>query len=188
MATLRAVAATLLVVALLALAFVYVGFYDVAADSPHGIALRWLAETTRERSIAVRSINVKVPELDSPELIAAGATEYAQMCEGCHLAPGVPDNEFRKGLNPIAPPLAGVEFARDKSEAASARRFWIVKHGIKMSAMPAWGMTHDDNTIWTIVAFLRKLPELKPDEYAQMTANAAADHEEHEAGEQQHDE
>ena len=177
MATLRTVVVTLLIVVLSALAYVYIGFYDVAADAPHGTVMLRLAETARERSIAVRSINVKVPsELDSPALIAAGATEYAQMCVGCHLAPGVPDNEFRKGLYPLAPPLAGAEFARDDSEATSARRFWIIKHGIKLSSMPAWGMTHDDNTIWTIVAFLRKLPELKPDQYAQMTAHAAADH------------
>ena len=176
MATLRTVLLTLLTVALGALAYVYIGFYDVAADAPHGPALRWLTETTRERSIAVRAIALKVPELDSPELIAAGATEYAEMCVGCHLAPGIPDNEFRKGLYPMAPPLAAAEFALEDSEVASARRFWIIKHGIKMSAMPAWGMTHDDNTIWTIVAFLRKLPELKPDQYAQMTAHAAAGH------------
>ena len=124
----------------------------------------------------MRAIGVKVPELDAPELVAAGATEYAQMCVGCHLAPGIPDNDFRKGLYPMAPPLAAAEFARDDSEAASARRFWIIKHGIKMSSMPAWGMTHDDNTIWTIVAFLRKLPSLKPDQYAQMTKDAATDH------------
>jgi len=176
MATVRAVVVTLLIVALATLAYVYIGFYNVAADTPHSAALRWLAETVRERSIAVRSIAVKVPELDSPALVAAGATEYAEMCEGCHLAPGVTDNEFRKGLYPMPPPLAAAEFARDDSEATSARRFWIIKHGIKLSSMPAWGMTHDDNTIWTIVAFLRKLPELKPDQYAQMTAHAAADH------------
>jgi mono/diheme cytochrome c family protein len=176
MTTLRTVVVTLLVVVLAALAYVYVGFFDVAADSPHGVVFRWLAQTTRERSIAVRAIGIKVPDLDSPTLIAAGAKEYAEMCVGCHLAPGVPDNEFRKGLAPAAPPLAGAEFARDNGEAASARRFWIIKHGIKSSAMPAWGMAHDDDVIWSIVAFLRKLPLLEPEAYVQMTADAASAH------------
>jgi mono/diheme cytochrome c family protein len=174
MTTVRVVVVTLLVVVLAALGYVYVGFFDVAADAPHGAVFRWLAQTTRERSIAVRSIGIKVPDLDSPALVAAGAKEYAEMCVGCHLAPGVPDNEFRKGLSPAAPPLAGAEFARDNGEAASARRFWIIKHGIKSSAMPAWGMAHDDDVIWSIVAFLRKLPQLEPDAYAQMTAEPLA--------------
>jgi mono/diheme cytochrome c family protein len=178
MTTLRVVVVTLLVVVLAALAYVYVGVFDVAADAPHGVVFRWVAQTTRERSIAVRAIGIKVPDLDSPTLLAAGAKEYAHLCVGCHLAPGVADNEFRKGLYPVAPPLAGAEFARDDGEAAAARRFWIIKHGIKSSAMPAWGMTRDDDAIWSLVAFLRKLPLLEPEAYAKMTADAAPEHSE----------
>jgi mono/diheme cytochrome c family protein len=112
----------------------------------------FLAQTARERSIAVRSKDISVPTLADPKAVAAGATEYAEMCAGCHLAPGVKDNEMRPGLYPSA-----------------ARQFWIIKHGIKMSAMPAWGKTHDDATIWTIVAFLQELPTLTPEQYSDMT-------------------
>jgi mono/diheme cytochrome c family protein len=177
MTTMRTIALTLLATVLVVLGYVYIGIFDVAADLPHGAALRWLAETARERSIAVRAIGIKVPPLDSPTQIAAGAAEYAQMCAGCHLGPGVSDNDFRKGLYPVAPALAGPEFARDLSDTEAARRFWIVKHGLKMSAMPAWGLTHDDDTLWSIVAFLQKLPALTPEQYAQMTKDSAVAHE-----------
>jgi mono/diheme cytochrome c family protein len=176
MTTMRTVALTLLITVLLVLGYVYIGIFDVAADLPHGSALRWLAETTRERSIAVRAIGIKVPPLDSPTQIAAGAVEYGQMCAGCHLGPGVSDNDFRKGLYPVAPALAGPEFVHDLSDTEAARRFWIVKHGLKMSAMPAWGLTHDDDTLWSIVAFLQKLPELTPEQYAQMTKDSTVAH------------
>lgn len=186
MRTLMTVVLTVLACALLVLTYVYVGIFDVAADQPHGTMLSWLAKSTRERSIAVRSIDIKVPELDLPTRVADGAHEYAEMCAGCHLGPGVADNEFRRGLYPVAPALAAPEFAHERSEAAAARQFWIVKHGIKMSAMPAWGITHDDNTIWSIVAFLQKLPGLTAEQYAQMTSEPNA-HEkpgrEHEGGE-----
>ena len=174
MKTLTTVAITLLVVALAALGYIYSGVFDVAADQPHGTLVHWLAETTRERSIAVRAIGIDVPDLETPALIAQGAQEYGQMCAGCHLGPGVDDNEFRQGLYPVAPELALHEHEHGEAAAAAAQQFWIVKHGIKMSAMPAWGITHDDATIWSIVAFLRKLPELTAQQYAQMTAAAAA--------------
>ena len=53
-----------------------------------------------------------------------------------------------------------------------------MKHGLKMSGMPAWGVTHDDEILWDVVAFLRKLPELKPDEYQALVKSAPKTHEE----------
>lgn len=55
--------------------------------------------------------------------------------------------------------------------------FWVIKHGIKMSAMPAWGPTHDDATIWSMVAFLQKLPILDATQYKAIVAKAPPDEE-----------
>jgi mono/diheme cytochrome c family protein len=52
---------------------------------------------------------------------------------------------------------------------AERRAFWIIKHGIKMSAMPAWGKTLDDTAIWELVAFVRKMPEMTPETYAEVS-------------------
>jgi hypothetical protein len=38
--------------------------------------------------------------------------------------------------------------------------------------MPAWGKTHDDATIWTIVAFLQTLPTLSPEQQSEITQSA----------------
>ena len=173
MKTLITVLLTLAVVLLLVEGYVYSGAFDVAADRPHGAFVQWLVQTTRERSIAVHAKDIAVPPLDAPMLIAQGAAEYAQMCAGCHLAPGVEDNEFRQGLYPPAPELA------KGADAQPAQQFWIVKHGIKMSAMPAWGVTHDDETIWSIVAFLQKLPTLTPEQYAVLTNESESADDEH---------
>jgi mono/diheme cytochrome c family protein len=162
-------------------AFIYSGAYDAGADQPHGGLVFFLAQTARERSIAVRSKDIKVPNLADPKAIAAGASEYAEMCTGCHLAPGMEDNEMRPGLYPYPPNLADHPRAdkRDRLavNATAARQFWIVKHGIKMSAMPAWGKTHDDPTIWAIVAFLQELPTLTPEQYREMTRESESAHE-----------
>jgi hypothetical protein len=99
------------------------------------------------------------------------------MCIDCHLAPDAKESEIREGLYPQPPNLT------EQIDASPAEMFWVIKHGIKMSAMPAWGKTHDDGSIWGIVAFLQKLPELTPEQYqALVTRNGEADHRGHHHG------
>lgn len=54
----------------------------------------------------------------------------------------------------------------------AAELFWVTKHGIKMTGMPAWGATHADDSIWPVVAFMLKLPELNGAEYSTLLASA----------------
>jgi mono/diheme cytochrome c family protein len=152
---------------------IYAGTYNFAADIPHTGPVYWLLETARERSIAVRAADVVVPDdLGDPKRIAAGAGQYAEMCSFCHLAPGMKRTEISRGLYPRAPEL------RRGSDLTPAEEFWVVKHGVKMTGMPAWGVTHSDEILWDVVAFLRKLPELTPDEYQALVKSAPKTHDE----------
>ncbi len=151
-------------------ALVYSGALNVGADAAGSHVTDELLETLRERSIAVRVGNVQAPRLDDPKMIAEGAEHYAEMCTGCHLAPGMTESEIRAGLSPRPPKLA------EPRSLAPARAFWVIKHGIWLTAMPAWGATHDDAEIWDIVAFLQKLPRMKPDEYMRLTDGGKHEH------------
>lgn len=152
---------------------VYLGAYDIAADTPHSQPVFWFMTTVRERSIAARAADVVVPTgLDDPKRIASGAAEYDEMCSGCHLAPGMKRTEISRGLYPRAPEL------RRGSDLTPAEEFWVVKHGIKMTGMAAWGVTHDDELLWDVVAFLRKLPELTTDQYQALVKSAPKTHDE----------
>jgi mono/diheme cytochrome c family protein len=151
-------------------AFISLGAYNFAADAPHTQLVVDLIDYARDRSVEERARDVTVPSLEDPKMIAAGAGHYAEMCTGCHLAPGMADNEMRPGMYPKPPALATMA-AEDPAE-----RFWIIKHGLKMSGMPAWGVTHSDDEIWAIVAFLQKLPSLSPEQYRAMTASSADHH------------
>ncbi|MGQ0835010.1 MAG: c-type cytochrome [Gammaproteobacteria bacterium] len=122
-----------------------------------------MLEAVRDRSVATRSSDIAVPSLDDPKLIAVGAEHYAEMCTGCHLAPGLRDTEIRAGLYPKPPNLA-----EHGEHRAPEETFWIIKHGFKMTGMPAWGLTHDDESIWGMVAFVRRLPDLSPDAYREL--------------------
>jgi len=146
---------------------IYAGLYNIAADVPHTQPVYWLLETARERSIAVRARDIVVPnDLDDANRVSKGAGQYSEMCSGCHLAPGMKRTEISQGLYPRAPEL------RRGTDLTSAEQFWIVKHGVKMTAMPAWGVTHDDELLWDVVAFVRKLPELTPEQYEALVKNA----------------
>ena len=167
------VAAALLVVVVATALVVYTGIYNVAADAPHTQPVFWLMTTVRERSIAVRAADIVVPgDLADSKRVASGAAEYAEMCSSCHLAPDMKRTEISRGLYPRAPEL------RRGSRLTAAEEFWVVKHGLKMSGMPAWGVTHDDELLWSVVAFLRKLPELTADQYQQLVKSAPKTHDE----------
>ena len=157
------VAATLLVLAIAAVMFVGSGVYNIGADDHHTRIVLTIIEQLRNRSIAVRARGIEVPNLDDPKNIAAGAQHYAALCIGCHLAPGVTKSAIRPGLYPHPPNLAQ-EDIRDVRAA-----FWTIKHGIKMSAMPAWGKSLDDAAIWDIVAFLQRMPGMTPEAYLQLS-------------------
>lgn len=150
--------------------FVFSGVYDMGADAPHWPITRKIIEVMRDRAIAVRASDIRVPDLTNDQLILKGAGQYAAMCVGCHLAPGIAESEIRPGLYPQPPNLS--RHALDPQTV-----FWVTKHGLKMSGMPAWGLGHDDATIWSIVAFVQKLPGMSPQQYKDIVAKAPPDEE-----------
>ena len=162
----------LLAVLLLAgLAFIYSGIYDVSASSPDTGLIHWALETTQERSVhrAAEAFeeSAQIPDLNDPSLIQTGLVHYHSMCVTCHGAPGVPISEIGQGLNPYPP-----ELAAEAEEEEPAEIFWVVKNGIKMTGMPAFGVTHSDEEIWAITAFLQRMPKLSPEEYGALVKEA----------------
>jgi mono/diheme cytochrome c family protein len=147
-------------------AALYSGVYDVGADAPHARPVRALFEFARERSIAARASRLEVPAgLDDPARIRRGAGNYDAMCAGCHLKPGAQPTELSRGLYPAPPDLT-------RASAPVTEAFWVVKHGIKASGMPAWGRSMADEHIWNMAAFLRRLPQLDRAAYDALVAGS----------------
>lgn len=146
--------------------FVWSGTYDVGADTPHWRPTYAVLETLRERSIEARAASLQVPaDLASPTRIQQGAGNYAAMCAGCHLAPGIAETEMSKGLYPAPPNLT-------KQTVDAAGAFWVIKHGVKASGMPAWGKNMQDDYIWNMAAFLQVLPKLDAAQYRALVAGS----------------
>lgn len=168
MRTLKILAALGLAAVLLAAGLLWSGLYNMGADDEHWPPVYALLDSLRERSVAVRASKLVVPPLNDPALIRRGAGNYAAMCQGCHRAPGLSASELSRGLYPRPPHLA--DPARDLNPAHD---FWVIKHGIKASGMPAWGRSMKDDYVWGIVAFLQKLPTLSTEEYQALVASSA---------------
>lgn len=159
----------LLAISLLALTAgltAYLGLIEVGADRPHWAPVSAVLTFARDRAIARRARDIAIPPLDDEALIRAGAGNYNAMCVGCHLAPGVAATELSRGLYPAPPPFA------DTGISDPAAAFWVIKHGIMSTGMPAWGKSMDDPYIWGMVALLRQLPSLDADQYRALVASS----------------
>lgn len=151
--------------AIVAAFVVFSGAYNFAADVPHTAPVYALLETMRERSIQARSAKIHTPDLTDHTRMLKGAGNYEAMCAQCHLAPGVLRTEMSKGLYPAPPNLSQKQFE-------PAQAFWVIKHGVKASGMPAWGKSMSDDDIWDIVALLQELPKMDKASYQDLVANS----------------
>ncbi|WP_375737849.1 c-type cytochrome [Pseudomonas boanensis] len=146
----------------------YSGWINVGADDPHSAPVYAFLTAVRERSIEVRSRDIQVPNLNDGALIRAGAGNYDAMCVGCHLAPGVEPTELSQSLYPTPPDLG-----KQGTDGNPAATFWVIKHGIKGSGMPAWGKGMEDPYIWGMVAFLQQLPKMDARQYQALVASSS---------------
>jgi mono/diheme cytochrome c family protein len=154
----------LVMIGLGAYVFLYLGLFPIAATSPADL-IENLAPELRDRAIARQARSIRaVPGKPGAESIARGLVEYRESCMPCHGAPDGSAAEFSQGLNPGPPPLE-IEKVQKRPEA---ELFWIVKNGIRMTGMPAFGLNHSDEEIGDIVRFLRHLPKLTDEEKAQL--------------------
>ncbi len=161
-----AVVLAVLIIAMLAGAslFIYWGVYNVSALHQHTRPIFWLLDIAMGQSIHQRAEEIRVPPLSDPALIERGFYHFREKCVQCHGAPGIARDDIGKGLTPI--PANLVETAR---EWTAAEIYWTVKQGVKMTGMPAWKFTYEEEDLWAIVAFIKQLlPKLSPEEYRAM--------------------
>ncbi|HUX93221.1 MAG TPA: cytochrome c [Ignavibacteriaceae bacterium] len=154
------VAGVVVVTIIGAVIFIYSGIYNISATIPHNGLTHWIMSTTMDNSVKHHAKNIVVPDLSDSSKIEMGFVRYRAVCANCHGAPGVSQEELAAGLYPKPPKLV-----RTIHEWTPAELFWITKYGVKMTGMPAWGPTHSDDKIWSIVAFMEKMQKMTPEQY-----------------------
>ncbi len=156
------ISAVLVAEVCVALAVMWWGAINVGADNPHPAVIRWYLSEAMERSVQAHARGLQAP-VPTPASSAAGAARYGNSCMLCHGAPGVRRSEIGQGLSPNPPDL--IEAANDWTVE---QVYWLVKHGVGDTGMPAFGPTQGEQELWAIAYFVKQLPSLTPAEYQKL--------------------
>jgi cytochrome c553 len=140
------------------------GIVPIRASSGHWPVTAWLLDTAKLQSVRTWSIRIEAPALDDERLVMRGAGHYALGCETCHGAPGSRVPPVFAAMTPPPPELTAEALAR----WTPSQLFYIVKHGIKFTGMPAWPAQTRDDEVWAVVAFLARMPQVDPAEYQRL--------------------
>lgn len=165
--------AFVLIIAALAaggLLFVWSGLFNVGASSGHWPVTQWFLHWAMRSSVRTYALGIDPRPLNHAALVQRGAGHYASGCVPCHGAPGEPQSPVAREMTPMPPRLMSQIHDWDTNEL-----FWIVKHGVKYGAMPAWVAQSRDDEVWAMVAFLERLPDMTPGEYRRLALGPAAD-------------
>lgn len=152
--------------------YLYSGWYNFAATEPHWNITENIIRTVVRASVQNQAdrLSTEPPTMPGRADTLVGFAAYDAMCADCHGAPGIGRSEFGQGLYPRGPSLLD----RD-TLWTDHQLFWIVRHGLKMTGMPAFGPTHNDSTLWRIVAFTKHLSEMSYYDYVAMQDSLSHD-------------
>jgi len=171
MRILALIGALAIVIGIGAATFFFGGFYSVAGTAEDPAIVTWALTRVRNASIDRYALDRPPASINDTGSVQAGAKAFAaQGCVNCHGGPGVTWAKFSEGLHPDPPDLKEVVDHR-----TPAQLFWVVRNGINMTGMPSFKLAGaSDDEIWSIVAFLKKLPGVSEADYKAWTASAPA--------------
>jgi mono/diheme cytochrome c family protein len=165
---LKTVAATLvlsgLAAAVAGMLVMRAGWYDIGASAQHLQPVYSLLEQGMRYSVRNHASEVKVPPLGAPQQVQRGARIFSAQCAQCHGGPGFAQAKIGQSMQPLPGPLVDASTRWQPREL-----YWITRHGIKMSGMPAWQFHLSEDDLWAVVAFMGVLPTLSARDYAQAT-------------------
>jgi len=152
---LAGIAATLAAEVFLGVTVLYLGLAPVAADQrPSALEARILGVALR-RAVHQRTRGEPEPPSPSSEDLASGREIYKEMCSRCHGEPGAVSSPLGSSFYPPAPLLPG-----HGSEWSERELFWIIKHGIRNTAMPAWAALLADDDIRQVAALVKRFDKV----------------------------
>ena len=137
----------------------------------------WLVPATAQK--------VTNPLPASAEILKQGRDHWADHCATCHSNNGSGDTEMGRHFYPPTPDMR----AAATQSLSDAELYYIIRNGVPLTGMPAWGdpnLGNSDSATWALVSFIRHLPKLTADEIADMAKlnpKSAAEREEEQAEE-----
>ena len=144
----------------------YVRVHGFSARAEPAPFEEFVAKRLRRLSVAARERDMKNPLPLNDATLADGRAHFADHCASCHGNDGRGETEIGKGLYPKAPNMRDP----DTQDLTDGEIFYIIKNGVRLTGMPAWGedTSEDDIASWHLVSFIRHLPWITPKELEEM--------------------
>jgi mono/diheme cytochrome c family protein len=138
-----------------------------ARDEPSSIE-KLIARQARHLAVPRAARALKNPFPRTPELLTRARAHFADHCALCHGNDGRGKTEIGQNLYPKAPDMT----LADTQGLSDGELFSIIKNGIRMTGMPAWGRDtlEDDRASWELVHLIRHLPAITEAELREMEA------------------
>ncbi|MTI44791.1 cytochrome c553 [Roseibium hamelinense] len=145
------------------------GLISLKASEPHGIGAYNLLHFVFKRYVSTHALELTPPaDLGSQGRVALGAQHFAMVCSNCHGGPNIGQSATSLSIRPRPQFLPEVV-----DEFSDEELFVILKYGVKFSAMPSWPTQDRDDDVWTMVSFVRGLPDMTGEAYAQLISVSA---------------
>jgi mono/diheme cytochrome c family protein len=123
-----------------------------------------IATAARRFAIPVSARQMRNPIPLTSAAIAEGRDHFADHCATCHANDGSGKTDIGTSLYPAAPDMRRAR----TQELSDGELFYIIKNGVRLTGMPAWGDERDDADNWKLVHFIRHLPKITPQELDEM--------------------
>ncbi|MFW6340992.1 MAG: c-type cytochrome [Wenzhouxiangella sp.] len=158
-----------LIAALVAATIIVGGRFDVSVSAQLPPPIHDLIHLTRVNAVkrATRDLQGRPADLNDRQVLLDAVRSFQALCADCHSPPGFPTPPLARSLNPPPADLTEVAGKRTLEEL-----FWVTKHGIRMSAMPAWGQSQSDERLWAIATLVAHFAELSAAEYRAVSTAA----------------
>jgi mono/diheme cytochrome c family protein len=146
----------------------HAGMINIVADQTPSKLERRMAGTALDASVEKRAASLKNPLEPTDAVLTEGMHIYVQNCASCHGSPKETDSKLGGSFNPHAP-----QFMKRTPDMPDNQNFYIAKHGVRLTGMPAWGKLYGDDDLWKVTTFLSHMDKLPPAVDQEWRASAA---------------
>src|SRR5208282_2936252 len=148
---------TLVAIAIVGFSVLHGGYVNFSADQPVPAFEKKIAMGASDASVERHAPQLKNPVSPTDDNLLAGARLYRDTCAGCHGDPANMDTQLGNSFNPPAP-----QFSMDAPDMPENENFYIIRHGIRWTGMPAWSKKFNEIQTWQLVTLLSHLDKLPP--------------------------
>jgi mono/diheme cytochrome c family protein len=119
-----------------------------------------VARAARDMARPSTAKNEKNPFPPTQDILEEARRHFADHCATCHANDGSGQTEIGRNLYPKPPDMR----LSKTQELTDGQLYYIIHNGVRLTGMPAWGESHEDDDSWKLVLFVRHLPRLTDEE------------------------